>query len=100
MTGATERIAAILHDAAETHHIVYHIVDGADPDWASWYADWLIALSALTDVLGTRPVRSELVWLLVEADKRYTAEQPDQPWETVYAQRLLSHFTTPAAGSA
>ena len=100
MTDATERIAAILRDAAETHHVVYQIVDGTDPDWASWYADWLLDLSPLPDVLGTRPVRSELVWLLVDADRRYTAEQPDQPWETVYAQRLLSHFATPANGTA
>jgi hypothetical protein len=92
MTDTTGQVAAILHDAAETHHTVYRIVDGADPDWASWYADWLINLSALPDVLGTRPVRSELVWLLVDADKRYTAERPDQPWETRYAQRMLVHF--------
>jgi hypothetical protein len=35
-------IAEVLHDAAETHHIVFKIVDGEDPDWASWYADWLL----------------------------------------------------------
>ena len=30
-------VAALLHEAAETHHVVYRIVDGVDPDWASWY---------------------------------------------------------------
>jgi hypothetical protein len=38
-------IAALLHEAGETHHRLYRIVDGEDPDWASWYADWLIRLS-------------------------------------------------------
>ena len=52
-------VAALLHEAGETHHRVYRIVDGDDPDWASWYADWLINLSELPDILGTRPVRSE-----------------------------------------
>ena len=33
-----DRIAALLHEAAETHHTVYRITDGDDPDWASWYA--------------------------------------------------------------
>ena len=33
-------IADLLHEAAESHHVVYRIVDGDDPDWASWYADW------------------------------------------------------------
>jgi len=40
-------IADLLHEAAETHHRVYRITDGADPDWASWYADWLIEHSEL-----------------------------------------------------
>ena len=31
-TDTTERIAALLHEAAETHHVVYRIVDGEDPD--------------------------------------------------------------------
>jgi hypothetical protein len=49
-----------LHEASEAHHQVFRIVDGADDDWASWYAQWLIDLSDLPDLLGTRPVRSEL----------------------------------------
>jgi hypothetical protein len=35
------KIAELLHEAAETHHVVYRITDGDDPDTASWYADWL-----------------------------------------------------------
>jgi hypothetical protein len=31
-------IRDLLHEAAETHHVVYRIVDGDDSDWASWYA--------------------------------------------------------------
>ena len=41
----TARIAELLHEAAETHHVVYRITDGDDPDWASWYADWLLDLT-------------------------------------------------------
>jgi hypothetical protein len=87
-----ERIAELLHEAGETHHRVYRIVDGDDPDWASWYADWLIGLSELPDLLGVRPVRSELVWLLVGLDKEYVREQPGDPWPRWYAERLLAHF--------
>jgi hypothetical protein len=56
-----DRVVALLQEAAETHHRVYRITDGADEDWASWYADWLLALSELPQLLGTRPVRSHLV---------------------------------------
>ena len=54
-------VAHLLHEAAETHHVVYRIVDGDDPDWASWYADWLLTLSELPQLLGAAPVRSHLV---------------------------------------
>src|SRR5689334_10579683 len=36
-----QRIAELLHEAAELHHRVYRITDGTDADWASWYAQWL-----------------------------------------------------------
>jgi hypothetical protein len=92
MTDALEHISGLLHEAGETHHRVYRIVDGADDDWASWYAHWLINLSELPDLLGARPVPSELVYLLVGLDKQYTAEAPGEPWETYYARQILRHF--------
>jgi hypothetical protein len=88
------RIAELLHEAAETHHVVYRITDGDDPDWASWYADWLLDLSELTDLLGARPVRSHLVHALVELDDAYTVESPEARWEDWYARRLLERFGT------
>ena len=42
MTDTLEQISGLLHEAGETHHRVFRIVDGADDDWASWYAQWLI----------------------------------------------------------
>ena len=87
-----ERIAALLDEVAETHHRVYRITDGADDDWASWYADWLVHLSELPTILGTAPVRSELVYVLVDLDKQYTLAQPDQPWPQYYARELVNRF--------
>jgi hypothetical protein len=87
-----DTISALLHEAAETHHIVYRIVDGDDPDWASWYADWLVKLSELPDLLEVKPVRSELVYMLVRLDKKYTIESPNEKWEDYYARGLLEHF--------
>ena len=49
-----EDIAGVLHEAAETHHTVWRITDGDDPDWASWYADWLLDLSELPRPALTR----------------------------------------------
>jgi hypothetical protein len=92
VTDTLEQISALLHEAGETHHRVFRIVDGADDDWASWYAQWLIDLSELPDLLGARPVRSELIYLLVSLDRQFTAEAPGEPWETYYARQILRHF--------
>lgn len=89
---ASLTIADLLHEAAETHHVVYRISDGDDPDWASWYADWLLDHSELSDLLGARPVRSHLVHALVEIDRAYVAVSPDEPWEEWYATRLAGEF--------
>src|SRR5262250_2155352 len=92
MTDIADQISGLLHEAGETHHRVFRIVDGADDDWASWYADWLVHLSELPDVLGVKPVRSELTYLLVSLDKQYSSEQPAEPWEDYYAKRIADHF--------
>jgi hypothetical protein len=85
---ATAGVAELLHEAAETHHTVFRITDGEDPDWASWYADWLLDLSELPEVLGARPVRSHVVHALVELDRAFLASGDSGRWEEWYAARL------------
>lgn len=87
-----ERVGDVLREAAETHHRVYRIVDGADDDWASWYSNWLVNLSDLPNLLETTPVRSELTYELVGLGRRYGAEAPGEPWESFYAERLIARF--------
>ena len=99
--GSADQISSLLHEAGETHHQVFRIVDGADEDWATWYSNWLVNLSELPSLLGVTPVRSELTYLLVGLDKEYTAARPDQAWEPYYAERLLAHYGPgPAPGAA
>jgi hypothetical protein len=86
------RIAALLSEVSETHHAVYRITDGDDPDWATFYANWLVELSELDQALGTKPVRSELTYMLVRLDKEYAEQSPDQPWPQWYAAKLAEHF--------
>jgi len=83
-------VAALLHEAAETHHRVFRITDGADDDWASWYAQWLLTLSELPELLATKVVRSELIYLLVGLDRQYRDA----------ARRSAGRTTTPASWSA
>ncbi|MGH2710594.1 MAG: hypothetical protein ACRDH9_05255 [Actinomycetota bacterium] len=86
------KISALLHEAAETHHAVYRITNGADDDWATWYSDWLVNHFELGEMLGSIPVRSHLTAALVELDREYSATSPDQPWEDHYAAGLIDRF--------
>jgi hypothetical protein len=81
----TDRVA-MLQGAAETHR-VFRFTDGADEDSASWYADWLLDHSELSELLGARPVRSHLVHALVQLDRDHAdrAAGTDEPWPAFYA---------------
>jgi hypothetical protein len=92
MDERTQRVSALLHEAGEVHHVVYRITDGADDDWASFYADWLIEHSELGDVLGRPPVRSHLVHELVECERIYADTAPEEGWEDWYATRVIDRF--------
>ena len=92
MSEQISEIAELLHQAAETHHVVFAITDGTDADWATWYSDWLVNLSRLPELLGTKPVRSELTYLLVGLDQEFTRMAPSERWEEFYARRLVEHF--------
>jgi hypothetical protein len=91
MEDRVRQIADVLHEAAEAHHVVYRITDGDDPDWASWYATWLLELSELPELLGSRPVRSHVVHALVELDRGFDAGGGAR-WEDVYARELVERF--------
>lgn len=93
MDDPTGAVRDLLHEAAETHHQVYRITDGADDDWATWYADWLTRLSELPDLLARRPVRSELTHLLVDVEREYATAGSDQSWELFYAERVVRELT-------
>ena len=83
-----EQIASLFDEVAETHHRVYRITDGVDDDWASWYADWMLNLSELPDLLGGRPIRSHLVHALVQLDRDHASDGGGEPWPAFYARRL------------
>ena len=87
-----QKVSEVLHTVSETHHTVFQIVDGADDDWATWYADWLVNLSELPALLGTTPARSELTYQLVSLGKEFADATTDEPWEEFYASRLLERL--------
>ena len=92
MDERTERVSDLLHEASEVHHVVYRITDGADDDWASFYADWLIDHSELPDTLGRAPTRSHLVHELVESERAFADRASATRWQDFYAERIIGRF--------
>jgi hypothetical protein len=92
MDDRAQRISDLLNEAGEVHHVVYRISDGADDDWASFYADWLIDHSELPETLGGAPTRSHLVHELVDAERALAEAAPDARWQDVYAERIIARF--------
>jgi len=80
-------LAALLTETGHKHHQAYAESDGADPEWALWYAGYIQA--KLWDGAGRLPGQSELIYLLVKADREFTASGDDGPWPRYYARLLL-----------
>jgi NAD(P)H-hydrate epimerase len=89
----TAKIAELLNQAGEVHHQVFADTNGDDPDWATFYSDWLLAHSELPRLLARRPIRSHLTSDLVEYDEEYSDARPSSPWPEWYAQRLVGKYS-------
>lgn len=85
-----EELAALLIETGKHHHQAYMESDGADPEWALWYAGFL--QTRIWDRLGSVPSRSSLVHLLVEANKQYVAGDQSTQWPAYYANFILDEL--------
>ena len=74
-----ETIAALLHQTAEDHHVAYKATDGVDPDWSIWYAEHLLE-QGFEKLLDAKLLKSDLIYLLVLADKQQLSESPGGHW--------------------
>ena len=88
MSDRTELLAGILERAEHVHAVVAERTGGADPDWALFYAWWLLTWSDFTAVLGRTPSLAELTVELTSLDAAYRAGPRMQPWPRAYAESL------------
>ena len=86
-----ETIAALLHQTAEDHHVAYKATDGVDPDWSIWYAEHLLE-QGIEKLLDAKLLKSDLIYLLVLADKQQLSEAPGGHWENYYADFFVRRY--------
>jgi hypothetical protein len=86
-----ETIAALLHQTAEDHHVAYKETDGVDPDWSIWYAGHLLE-KGINTLLNAQLLKSDLIYLLVMADKQQMSEAPGGQWENYYTAFFVNRY--------
>jgi hypothetical protein len=86
-----QTLAALLHQTSEDHHVAFKTTDGVDPDWSIWYADHLLELG-LEKLLDASLLKSDLIYLLVLADKEQSREAPGAHWERYYADFFVRRY--------
>jgi hypothetical protein len=96
MTGSNDNeklineLANLLNEAAEAHHKAFAATEGVDPDWPIWYADYL--LEKMQQILNAKFTKSELIYLLVSADKKNGVVAPGAYWPRFYAKYIISRY--------
>jgi hypothetical protein len=90
MADVTAQLEALFREAGHQHHEAFFGIDGADPEWPQWYADWL--MDRLPALLGTDLTKSKLVYLLVHLGKEQPHQAPDMPWSRFYAEYFARQY--------
>jgi hypothetical protein len=91
MPEVNQQLVALLERTAEDHHAAYQATDGEDPEWPLWYAEHLIELG-IEALLSANLLKSELVYLLVRADRERGVEAPGSDWKRFYAAFLSDRY--------
>lgn len=89
-TKLVKPLADLFRAAGAAHHHAYIQTDGADPEWPLWYAGYL--QGPLGRLLNTEFTQSELVYLLVLADRTRQEANPAPAWPEYYAQFFIERY--------
>jgi hypothetical protein len=81
------QVVALLRQSGSAHHQAFIEVNGEDAEWPLWYAEYL--LQPLKSLLQAEFTKSELVYLLVKAEKE---RFPGTDWPLFYTEVFLNYF--------
>jgi NAD(P)H-hydrate epimerase len=86
-----EKLASLFEETAEAHHRAFAETNGEDPEWPWWYAGHL--QDKLNEMLAASLTKSEVVYLVVAAEKERSERAPDAAWPHYYAKYLLERHS-------
>jgi hypothetical protein len=85
-----DQLTMLFEQTGKAHHEAFAAVDGADPDWPTWYADYLT--DKLPPLLSKSFTVSELTVLLTQISKEQALNAPSTPWPRYYANFFVEHY--------
>jgi hypothetical protein len=85
------KIEALFREAGKAHHEAFIKTDGTDPEWPLWYAGYL--LNKLGKLLNAKFTKSELIYLIVSADKEMSLMAPGADWPSYYANFFVDRYS-------
>ena len=89
-TNLTLQLKELFRETGHAHHEAFADVDGADPDWPTWYAGHMHR--RLCTLLQADFTRSELIYLLVLVDRERSERAPGAEWTGYYARFFLNRY--------
>ena len=84
--GIVEQLTTLFEEAGSAHHEAFAHVDGADEQWAEWYAEYL--LPKLSSVLGDEVTVERIASHLADFESERQRESPDAAWAEFYAAAM------------
>ena len=90
MNKIADTIADLLRATGEAHHQAFIKVNGADPDWAQWYAAKLEP--GLSGKLKAELSREEKAYMLPLLEKEWVLKAPEAEWSQYYARAIVERF--------
>ncbi len=94
MPTPTDELEALFRDTNTAHHHAFAATDGADPEWARWYAQYLS--SRVASLLGPGVDVARLASELVALDAEYRREQRSVSWQAYYARWFIARYARAA----
>ena len=85
-----EDLAALFREAGSAHHRAFASTNGDDPDWPTWYAEYLAP--RLQKVFGRPFDARALAEYLKAMDAEHRAWGGQEPWPEFYARTFRSEL--------
>ena len=91
MSNLTIQLSELFESTGHAHHAAYMDTDGIDPEWPIWYANHLI--DKLREKIGAPNLtKSELIYLIITADRQLQATAPGAEWPQFYAKFFIDRY--------